>query len=171
MARHGESKEPFWRRIIGRQTKSGLTARAWGGRHDMSETSFFRGVAGWREVAELCMRVDQLACPEDLLPGSLASGRRSGRSSYRCESRPIERIFVGWPARLHRDHPRRQSACMLFRRGGSVSACRCAGRTIYGRRRAPHDYGTARPMAQARGQPAGPWCSSRWRVRRRPGER
>jgi hypothetical protein len=41
MARGDRSKEKFWRRMIGRQAGSGQSVRAWCGRHDLSEASFY----------------------------------------------------------------------------------------------------------------------------------
>jgi len=41
MARCDRSKEEFWRRMIGRQAGSGLSVRAWCGRLDVSEASFY----------------------------------------------------------------------------------------------------------------------------------
>lgn len=41
MARQDRSKEEFWRRMIARQAGSGLSVRAWCGRHDLSEASFY----------------------------------------------------------------------------------------------------------------------------------
>lgn len=41
MARLDRSKEELWRRMIARQAKSGLSVRAWCGRHDVSEASFY----------------------------------------------------------------------------------------------------------------------------------
>jgi len=41
MANHDRSKEAFWRRMIRRQAGSGLSVRAWCGRHDVSEASFY----------------------------------------------------------------------------------------------------------------------------------
>jgi transposase-like protein len=41
MANRDGSKEGFWRRMITRQAGSGLSVRAWCGRHDVPEASFY----------------------------------------------------------------------------------------------------------------------------------
>lgn len=41
MARRDRSKEEFWRRMIGRQARSGQSVRAWCGRHGVSAASFY----------------------------------------------------------------------------------------------------------------------------------
>lgn len=41
MANRDRSKEAFWRRMIRQQARSGLSVRAWCGRHDVSEASFY----------------------------------------------------------------------------------------------------------------------------------
>lgn len=41
MASGDRSKQDFWRRMIQRQRESGLSVRAWCGRHDVSEASFY----------------------------------------------------------------------------------------------------------------------------------
>jgi transposase-like protein len=41
MARRERSKEDFWRRMIRQQAGSGLSVRAWCGRHDFSEACFY----------------------------------------------------------------------------------------------------------------------------------
>lgn len=41
MASRDESKADYWRRVIRRQGGSGLSVRAWCGRHDVPEASFY----------------------------------------------------------------------------------------------------------------------------------
>lgn len=41
MARRDQSKADYWRRVIRRQGGSGLSVRAWCGRHDVPEASFY----------------------------------------------------------------------------------------------------------------------------------
>ena len=41
MASRDESKADYWRRVIRRQGGSGLSVRAWCGRHDVSEASYW----------------------------------------------------------------------------------------------------------------------------------
>ncbi|HEX9719503.1 MAG TPA: transposase [Ramlibacter sp.] len=41
MATRDRSKEAFWRRMMRRQAGSGMSVRAWCGRHDLSEASFY----------------------------------------------------------------------------------------------------------------------------------
>ena len=40
-ARRDRNKESYWRRMAGEQAQSGLTIRAWCGRHNLSEASFY----------------------------------------------------------------------------------------------------------------------------------
>lgn len=41
MARRDQSKADYWQQMIRRQAGSGLSVRAWCGRHDVSEASFY----------------------------------------------------------------------------------------------------------------------------------
>jgi len=41
MASRDRSKADYWRRMIRRQAASGLSVRAWCGRHDLAEASFY----------------------------------------------------------------------------------------------------------------------------------
>lgn len=50
MVRREQSKEESWRGMIQRQAGSGLSVRAWCGRHDVSEASFY----WWRRRLARC---------------------------------------------------------------------------------------------------------------------
>jgi len=72
MAIRDQSKADYWQRMIRRQASSGLSVRAWCGRHDLSEASFY----WWRR--RLARRDAVARTPRS---------SRSGRSAHRTARR------------------------------------------------------------------------------------
>lgn len=73
-----QTKQQFWRRMVGGQARSGLSIRAWCRKHSLREPSFY----WWRaQLARTDRRVKARPCKPTLVPVRVSSEDTAGPES------------------------------------------------------------------------------------------